>query len=49
MEMVKQMAHTGYETEFVNVSKDGQTADVTLIVTVAVPEQVQNEQNLLPT
>jgi hypothetical protein len=38
MEMMKQMAPTGYETEFVKVSRDGQTADVTLIVTVAVPE-----------
>lgn len=49
MEMVKQMAPIRYETEFVNVSKDGQTADVNLIVTVAVPEQVQKEQKLPPT
>jgi len=49
MEMMKQMAPMRYETEFVNVSKDGQTADVTLVVTVAVPEQVQKEQKLPPT
>ena|SRR5271165_1143875 len=49
MEMMKQMAPVRYETEFVNVSKDGQTADVDLIVTFAVPEQVQKEQKLPPT
>ena len=49
MEMMKLMAPTSYETEFVNVAKDGKTADVSLIVTVAVPEQVQKEQKLPPT
>jgi hypothetical protein len=49
MEMMKQMAPIHYETEFVNVFKDGQTADVDLIVTVAVPEQVQKQQKLPPT
>jgi hypothetical protein len=49
METMKLMAPIHYETEFINVSKDGQTADVDLIVTIAVPEQVQKEQKLPPT
>ena len=49
MAMMKQMAPIHYETEFVNVSKNGQSADVNVIVTVAVPEKVQKEQKLPPT
>jgi hypothetical protein len=49
MEMVKQMDVVHYETQYVSVAKDGQKADVDLIVTVAVPEQAQKEQKLPPT
>jgi len=49
MEMVKQMAPIHYEVESVNVAKDGQTADVNLIVTIAVPEEIQKQEKLPPT
>jgi len=49
IEMVQQLVPIHYETEFVNLSKDGQTADVNLIVTLAVPEQVQKQEKLPPT
>lgn len=49
MEMVKQMAPIRYETEFVNLSKDGQSADVTIIATIAVPEEIQKQEKLPPT
>jgi hypothetical protein len=46
MEMMKHMAPIHYETESANVAKDGQSADVNLIVTIAVPEEVQKQKNL---
>ena len=49
MEMMKAMAPTHYETGSLNLSDDKQTADVDLIVTMAVPEEVQKERNLPPT
>ena len=49
MEMVKQMDVVHYDAQYVSVAKDGQKADVDLIVTVAVPEQAQKEQKLPPT
>jgi hypothetical protein len=49
MEMVKLMVPIHYETESVNVAKDGQSADVSVIITIAVPEQFQKEQKLPPT
>ena len=49
MEMVKQTDVVQYDTQYVSVAKDGQKADVDLIVTVAVPEQAQKEQKLPPT
>ncbi len=49
MEMVKQMVPTHYEVESVNVAKDGQTADVNLIVTITVPEEIQKQEKLPPT
>ena len=49
MAMMKQMAPIRYETEFANVAEGGQAAEVDLIATIAVPEQVQKEQKLPPT
>ena len=49
MEMMKQMAPINYETVSLNMSENGQAADVDLIVTIAVPEAVQKEQKLPPT
>lgn len=49
MEMVKQMSPIHYEVESVNVAKDGQSADVNLIVTIAVPEEIQKQEKLPPT
>ena len=49
MEMVKQMAPIHYEVESVNVAKDGQSADVNLIVTIAVPAEIQKQEKLPPT
>jgi hypothetical protein len=49
MAMMKQMAPVHYETEYLNLAKDGQTAEVTIIATIAVPEKVQKEQKLPPT
>src|SRR5271165_6199640 len=49
IDMMKLMAPARYETEFVNVAKDGQTADVTVVETIAVPQEIQKAQNLPPT
>jgi len=49
METMKVMAPVQYQTEFVNLARDGQSAEVTVVETIAVPEQFQKEQNLPPT
>ena len=49
MEMVRQMAPIKYETEFASVAKDGKSAEVNLIETLSVPEEVQKQQKLPPT
>ncbi len=49
MAMMKQMAPTHYETVSLQMSDGGQTAELDLIITVAVPENVQKEQKLPPT
>jgi len=49
IEMVKQLVPIRYETEFVNLSKDGQAADVTIIATIPVPEEIQKQEKLPPT
>lgn len=49
IEMVKTLVPIRYETEFLNLSKDGQSADVTIIATIAVPEEIQKQENLPPT
>jgi hypothetical protein len=49
MEMMKQMAPIRYETVSLTMSEDGKRADVDLIVTLSIPEEVQKQRNLPPT
>lgn len=49
VEMLKQAEVVQYETQYVNVSQDGQKAAMDVIATMAVPEQAQKEQKLPPT
>ncbi len=49
LEMVQPLVPIRYETEFANVAKNGQSADVSIIATLSVPEQMQKEEHLPPT